>query len=481
MASKVLETRGGLLRDINRLSTDILNQHDRLKKSSERLAAEGATKAALLEKLAKADAEYAAVDAQKQAESANDSELVGLQRAVSTMTLKRQELIKLTKSARSDRDKSKEDVANGYYARLGAEYEQKIASVSTCADSNGGVHANAINNNKATASQLPPAPAWSPEALKFLTEADAQWKRASNQSVITRDIVDAALQLSDLQMIDGRGEGSARSAGRGADEASGSAAAQLSAAGTSSMYSLTGQQSLLNDARKSIELLAEVLESCKGLNDKVRARQTLAGAGSGTTASRRPTQAASAADAATAAFEAVIALIALIKQNATAQRVLLSAVVKQLDPTSALAAAPLEAGEGANDDHDDDEQQDDGALDAAAPASADTEADSRGEQNAASDSSNDGGRVDYDHSQPQQQQHQRSPASSPQQVQRPGATVHAPVPSATTSVAPALTTTATITATTTATNPNDVSLDADEEAAIIAAALADAGDSDDDA
>jgi len=71
--------RGALLRSVTSTTQEILTTHARHAAATERLAAETATKADVLARIAAAEAELAALEAQKKFESENDTELSSLQ------------------------------------------------------------------------------------------------------------------------------------------------------------------------------------------------------------------------------------------------------------------------------------------------------------------------------------------------------------------------------------------------------------------
>jgi hypothetical protein len=298
--------RGALLRDINRLSTDILAQHARLQSATARLAEETATKAGLVERIGRAETEHAEVERKKAAESANDAELVGLQRAVGGMTMKRQELIKATKAARGERDRAREEATAAFYARLGAEVEQGRAAA-------------AAGSEEAAAAPAPAPPLWSADTLKLLGEADALWRRSSNAGVVTRDLVDAALQARDLALA---------ASGGGGEEAGEPAGA---AAGVTGMYAHLGPVATLADVRRSLEAVQDVLDGATGLRERAGAAARSAG---------EPDSPAGAA------LSAVDVLASLVRQHATMQRSLLLAVEAAVAPAAEAVAAAEAAAEG---------------------------------------------------------------------------------------------------------------------------------------
>lgn len=179
-------SRGSLLRDINRMSTDIMTLTERAKVATSRLDEESATKTDLIDKIAKAEAEHTSVEKQKAAESANDSELVALQRAVASLTVRRQDLIKQTKSARAERDAAREEATILHYQRSGLQLETALAQ-----HSSGSVPSVSL--------QVSPA-IWTEQSLALLAEAESLWKKASNQSTITRDLLELALRHAEMRI-----------------------------------------------------------------------------------------------------------------------------------------------------------------------------------------------------------------------------------------------------------------------------------------
>jgi hypothetical protein len=345
-------SRGALLKDISRLSTEILAGSSRLASATERLTHESAQKAALVERIAQAEAELAAVEAQKAAESANDAELTGLQRAVSAMTMRRQELIKQTKQARSDRDRARDEAVGGYYARLGAECEQRLAAGALAASEGG----PAEGRGPPLVVPASAAASWSPDALRLLGEADALWKRASNHGVVTRELVDAALQFADLMLLQQQPQaqgGQQPAPGSGVEAASGSspssssssasavasAAAASSAlgasltvgaggAGAASLYVHTGAGPALAEARKGLETAQDILDGAGQLKQRVVAAMM------------------AASDAGDEGVEtsvsAVLSIVTLVAQNTTLQRTLLLAAERSLAPVAAAQEADKE-------------------------------------------------------------------------------------------------------------------------------------------
>jgi len=331
-AAKGELNRGYLLRETNRLSSDILAQHSRVKEAGLRLEKETIQRSSLLERIAAAEAEHAAAERQRQHESANDAELVGLQRAVASVTLRRQELIKQTKTARSERDRAREENLSAYYSRIGAEFESALVTGSVQASSK---------------SSFEQSVQWTPEALRLLTDTEAVWRRASNQGIITRDLIEGTLALANLQLKPEKLASSLSSSSQqqqqleaallvGGDNSSesnmispnGISATNASnlfptaplSSGTSSIFLYTGAQTALSETQKALSMIQEILDACDVLKERVL--------------SLRSAEAEEGM-----AVNAIERLIQLITQNVTMQRTLLLSVESSLPtPTSEVTA-----------------------------------------------------------------------------------------------------------------------------------------------
>ena len=316
-ASKEL-SRGYLLRETNRLSTDILTQNERVNSAATRLEKETAERATLLERIATAEAEHTAAERQRQYESANDSELVGLQRAVASTTLKRQELIKQTKTARAERDRAREESLSAYYLRLGAEFE------------------NSLVNGSSQAIKAAQGVQWTPEMLKLLSDSEGVWRRVSNQGIVTRDLIEGSLALANLQLKPEKQvyNNIVNSQQQQLDAALGDVttydssldtqcnpkdnifSTAPSSSGTANIFVYTGAQTALTETKKSLGLIQEVLDICDGLQERVRSIQSTSIEGENVT------------------IVAVERLVQLVSQNATMQRTLLQAIETSLEATS---------------------------------------------------------------------------------------------------------------------------------------------------
>ena len=309
-------SRGYLLRETNRLSTDILSQNERVNAAGIRLEKETAERSSLLERIATAEAEHTAAERQRQYESANDSELVGLQRAVASTTLKRQELIKQTKTARSERDRAREECLSAYYLRLGAEFE------------------NSLVNGSSQAIKVAQGVQWTPEMLKVLTDSEGVWRRVSNQGIVTRDLIEGSLALANLQLkpekqVYNNSLNSQQQLDAALDDTISDSidtqgntnnffSAAPSSSGTANIFVYTGAQTALTETKKSLVLIQEVLDICDGLQERLGTIQS--------TSIEREGE-----EGGDVTIVAVERLVQLVSQNATMQRTLLLAIEASLE------------------------------------------------------------------------------------------------------------------------------------------------------
>lgn len=187
-SSATAPTRGQYLREINRLSTEILTAQETLKTATDTLLQESQQKQLLIEKISTAESELQSVEKTKAMESVADGELVTLQRAVASMTAKRQDFIRLTKAARTDRDNAREESLSLYYQRHGMELEHIIATQAS--------HSSPLSSVPSLLS----TGIWNTDILKLYSEVENLWKRTSNQGIITRELVDTCLFFNELQL-----------------------------------------------------------------------------------------------------------------------------------------------------------------------------------------------------------------------------------------------------------------------------------------
>lgn len=215
-------TRASLLREVSKVSEQTLAAIADSRAAQARLAEAQATKDGLRQQMASAESELHAVKTQRRAEQENDAELTGLQRAVSTVTLKRQRLIADAKAARKDRDAARGEEREKLLFRLGA----------------------AVEVGRATGDLIIPGmPPWHPDVTALAVDAELLWKSASSQTEVVRDLVEAALACND----------SALAPSTGADAAS--APASLAAG---SIYATLGAKALAGDCEKALKALSDL-------------------------------------------------------------------------------------------------------------------------------------------------------------------------------------------------------------------------------
>lgn len=183
---KQKSTRSELLREVTSLADTILQHHDTFESCTARYAIDFASIERLQARLRETEAELASLEAQRRYETENDGELGALQRSVGSMTVRKNDLIKLTRAARTERDKMKEEVRMAYFARIGAAVEaQSVAQLiarsegAPIADRPGLVAPQAVDTS------------WPVEAVALYNELDAIWKRVSAQNELVRDLLDA--------------------------------------------------------------------------------------------------------------------------------------------------------------------------------------------------------------------------------------------------------------------------------------------------
>ena len=176
------------------------------------------------------------------------------------MTVRKQDLVRITKAARADRDRIKEDATVAYYARLGTALEASFLS----AQAGRAAHPLSIPADMGT---------WTPHAAALFAETDTLWKRISTAAVTTRDLVEAALTERELAIFDGRGpSGSEAEAAAGGplavalvedDLASGVATA------ASAVYATLGHARLETDAMKARDAMRAMLDEALSLLRRV--------------------------------------------------------------------------------------------------------------------------------------------------------------------------------------------------------------------
>lgn len=177
--SRGTPTRGQLLRAVLQTAVELRDLNSVINAGQKDVSDALIRKSDLQAKIADTDAELVALRAQHAYESANDRELVQLQRANNVMANRKGELARITVLARTERDKSKADQTTAYYTRLGAALEHtRLQSSGTLA----------IPSHSSTARHATSAP-----VQKLQTEVDALWRRVSANSVAVKDAACAAV------------------------------------------------------------------------------------------------------------------------------------------------------------------------------------------------------------------------------------------------------------------------------------------------
>lgn len=296
MAAPLL-SRGLLLREITRLADDIVSTHGRFNDVSGRLQREVDSIARLQEELKDVGRELESIEAQRKFESENDTELSTLQNVVAALTLRRAELIRITKQARTDRDSLREGCHAAYYARIGAASEAAMVSALLDGDDVAPV---------ALAAGVLPAgsrggAAWSVAAVSLLQQAEALWRKSSTLSESTRDLVEGALALRGLAVCEDSVSSTA-----GSELGHAQATASAAAAPAAALYLPLGDARLLTDAERAAASIAGLFDEC----------DTLA----------RCCDAA-AADCDSCGLEAATAVIASVRQHLHLQRLLLRSIL----------------------------------------------------------------------------------------------------------------------------------------------------------
>jgi hypothetical protein len=328
-------SRGSLLREINKLSTEILTAKAEVDSSQAKLQVEVSTKQSLVKKIAETEGELAKAEREKAAESSDDTEVVELQRAVTMLTAYRQDLIKATKQARVDRDKHKEDALVNLYTRLGAELEQlRVESSRSAGGSGGAAFSLGGSSPNWDTSAVAAANGSGSTAGDLLLEAETLWKRTSNQGVCTRELLDAALGRADVMLPPSSSSSSSSpsssSSYGGAESSSSSEVLPQSVLAACTVYEHLPSETLSQDARRSLDTLADLAATANGLQQRIEAVAAPQGA---------PQEATEAAQA------TLRTLALLIKQNLDMQRAMLIAIDRS-QPQPAPAASASGGGAG---------------------------------------------------------------------------------------------------------------------------------------
>jgi trimeric autotransporter adhesin len=254
--------RGQLLRSITSLSQDILVTQSRLLKASSLLEKETNTKTETLKKLAEADANLASLEAQKKFESENDTELVALQQASAFMTMKKQELVKLCKSARGDREKLKEEASTAYFTRLGLSLE-------VARNEHSGL------DKKQDALSVPSSLVkFSSTDAEIQLDIETMWRKISTQSVFTKDLFDGVIVANKFH-IKRDNETDILQLTPALDSSSASATSATASSpistSASSIYLTLGRESLLADIKKSLDILLGYSNELIGIEQRISA------------------------------------------------------------------------------------------------------------------------------------------------------------------------------------------------------------------
>lgn len=265
-------SRSSLLRETNRLASEILRLHAAVLIASDDLARESAVKASHMSALASADAELLATKRTHAAEASNDGELAALQRGVAALTAKLAELVATTKRARPLRDKAKEEALVSYYMRTGVEAELLLA----------------MGDGTAAASTV----FWPPSLLALLSEADALWRRVSSADTVVCDMVEAALGTRGLSLLASDVSGGGGGGGG------------VNAPPAASAYLALGARAAADDARRALIDSAEMEKVLMTLRAKLRGVVAAEGGGGGGEGSSK-----GAVDALTTVLESIEATI----------------------------------------------------------------------------------------------------------------------------------------------------------------------------
>lgn len=196
-------TRGQLLRTILRTAKELRALDASTVAGRSEINAALVTKAELQARIIETEGELAELRSQHAYESANDRDLVQLQRVNNIMAMRKQELVRATMAARTERDKCvpcvpctayyvrfstprccrcKADQCSAYYGRIGAALEQQRLL--------------ADDAPLVIAPLAPPSAAPPPELRQLRADAEALWRRASSASVAVKDMLHASLAFS---------------------------------------------------------------------------------------------------------------------------------------------------------------------------------------------------------------------------------------------------------------------------------------------
>jgi hypothetical protein len=274
--------RGQLLREVTALSDQILETQTQFTTADAKLRAQQESVELVQAQIKQAEVDLASLEAQRKFESENDLELLSLQRAVSGLTQRKHDLIRLTKAARIERDKLKEEARAQYYTRMGLLMEaQSIALLVERSEREADVVRRAI---------LPPMTSdsnWTTESVALFADYDGLWKKISAHEETVRDLVDATLSLHNLAIPPIVSPPVAAAPSMKAMQRAGSAGVEYmdapsgSASGTllipstataraaQSMYATFGAEFIASEAQKAVGAIRGFQTSLSGLTARV--------------------------------------------------------------------------------------------------------------------------------------------------------------------------------------------------------------------
>ena len=262
-----MANKNALIRDAARMTSAILSENEALDGAESRLSAAQASKASQLQAVASARAALAAAQQERERESQNTGELTLLQGSIEVLSARLQELISTTKAGRQKRNAAREAALQAHYLRRGVEAEAVRA------------HSGSVGCRQFELTGE--APVWCTRALGLLGEASALWRRASDASHLTRDVL----------------EGAVAQGGGWTFEEPGAAPAEAPTATV--LYGALGREAVLGDARKALVQLGEIAQALGSLCARCSAAGEAAPPGRGGGEEEEEAAAAAAAAAAT--------------------------------------------------------------------------------------------------------------------------------------------------------------------------------------
>jgi len=311
-----MANKNALIRDAARLTSAILSENEALDGAESRLSAAQASKASQLQAVASARAALAAAQQERERESQNTGELTLLQGSIEVLSSRLQELISTTKAGRQKRNAAREAALQAHYLRRGVEAEAVRAHSGTV-----GCRQFELTGE---------APVWCTRALGLLGEASALWRRASDASHLTRDVL----------------EGAVSQGGGWTFEEPGAAPAEAPTATV--LYGALGREAVLGDARKALVQLGEIAQALGSLCARCSAAGEAAppGRGGGEEEEEEEEEAAAAAEPLDAdAQRAVSTAVSAVAQHVALQRSLLLGVLADLEEEEEEEKEKEEGGE----------------------------------------------------------------------------------------------------------------------------------------